>query len=68
MKKTQDHELSIEVVDKAFRQAAANVVRKAKATGTPIIVTVKGKVKKVPYQKFESLIEPNQNTTKRKKK
>lgn len=68
MKKQRDHELTGEVVDEAFRQAAASVVRKAKATGTPIIVAVKGKVKKVPYQKYEHLLEPNQTATKRKKK
>ena len=68
MKKQQDHELASEVVDEAFRQAAASVVRKAKATDTPIIVAVKGKVKKMPYQKYEYLLEPKRNAVKGKRK
>jgi hypothetical protein len=68
MKKQQDHELTSEVVDEAFRQTAASVVRKAKATGTSIIVAVKGKVKKLPYQQFEHLLEPKRISTSKKQK
>jgi hypothetical protein len=68
MKKNQDQELAYEVVDEAFRQASANVVRTAQATGTPIIVAVKGKVKKMHYQKFEYLLAPKPESAKGKSK
>ena len=68
MKKVIAGDLLSEKFEAAFQRAAENVVRIAKATGTPILVSVNGKMKKVPYHQYEYLLETKPLTGKRQRK
>ena len=50
--KKKDTSLSAKA-DAAFRQAASNVVQRAKQTGTPVVVWEEGHVKEVPADQLE---------------
>lgn len=49
----EDHSSLAGKADAAFRQAAYKVIKRAKQTGTPIIIWEKGKIKEVPPEELE---------------
>ena len=42
-------------IDAAFRDAAREVLRVAKQTGTPVIVWENGQVQRIPWDQFDEL-------------
>ena len=50
--KKQEDSLSAKA-DAAFRQAARDVIRRAKQTGTPVVIWKEGKVTEVPPEELD---------------
>lgn len=52
-----------ELAQAAFRKAAAEVIRRAKQTGTPVIVWREGRVCAVPAEEFDERAFDEDKTT-----
>jgi hypothetical protein len=56
MNKRRNHSLS-ELAEAAFEQVAAEVIERAKQTGTPVIIWEDGRIKAVPPEALEPAIK-----------